>query len=188
MKWKVYIGKFGSTAPSQPWARLWAIVLAILIISFSTPSSILAQTSSTQTATIKIGVAAGLTIYVDRNLSFGSVVSGTGVDSVAITSTSAGHVTIGGSNKTVYVTLTPPSSLTSGSNTIVYTPRAGYNSSVDDPSTATSMSPSGQTSFKLNTHVTGNNYQGYVYLYGSINVGSVPAGSYSGTYTVAVTY
>ncbi len=165
----------------------WAAVLITLLISFSTAPRLFAQ-SYTQTATIQVGVAAGLSLYVDRNLSFGNVVSGTGIDSVAMTSANAAHVTIGGSKKKVYVTLTPPTALTDGHNSITFTPEAAYNSTADDPSTAASMTASGQTSFELNSHVSGNNYQGYLYLYGSIDVQNVPAGSYSGTYTVSVTY
>lgn len=163
-------------------------LLLVLVVAFSTAPRLSAQ-SYTQSATIKVGVSAGLSLYVDRNLSFGDVVSGTGANSVGLTSPNVGHVTIGGSKNTVTVTLTPPSALTDGnSHSITYTPEAAYNPSADDPSTAIVMAPSGQTSFALGNHVSGNNYQGYLYLYGSIDVQNVPAGSYSGQYTVSVTY
>lgn len=180
----------GSRGMIQTVFRKAGIAAALVFIfGVSSAPNLFAQSSVTSSATIKIGVTTGLSLYVDRNLNFGTVVTGTGIDSIGLASSMTGHVTLSGSNKTVYVTLTPPASLSNGANTISYTPRAAYNATADDPSTATIMSASGTTSFKPgDNHLHGNTYYAYIYLYGSINVGSVPAGSYSGTYTVAVTY
>ncbi len=71
-----------------------------------------------------------------------------------------------------------------------YTPGAAYNNRADNPSTATVWtSPTGrQAGFKLRANRSRRTGEAFVYIFGSIIVGSVPAGTYSGTYVMAVAY
>lgn len=166
------------------------VVLLPLIGIFDCPIAF-GQSSFTQSPSVSIGIAQGLSAYTNTNLNFGTVVSGAGTYSVAVTSASAGEVTIQGQwNTTVYVTLTPPASLTNGVNTIPYTPRAAFDNSADNPAVSTEwIPPTGrQTGFRLRANHAGQSGQAFVYIFGSINVGSVPPGTYSGTYVVAVSY
>jgi hypothetical protein len=168
-------------------ARIWVITLVVVLAA----GSVCAQSSATQTKTVSVGVAVGLSLFVDRGLNFGTVVVNTGLDSVALTAVNTGEVTINGQwNNNVTVTLTPPASLTNGGNNLPYTPGAAYNNAADDPATATVWTPpSGQqTAFRLRANHTGHTGEAYIYIYGSINVGNVSPGTYSGLYGIAVTY
>ena len=151
----------------------------------------MAQSSSAQTRSVSIGVAVGLSVYADKGLNFGNAVAGTSIDSVTITDAAAGKVTISGQfNKTVYVTLTLPVSLINGSNSIPYTPGAGHNNTADAPASATIWTtPSGtQTGIRLRANRSGQTAGAFVYIFGSVNVGTVPPGIYTGTYLVSVSY
>ena len=178
------------TAGQRYYSR--AALLAVGILScFPFATEAAAQSSVTQTRSASIGVAVGLSLYVDRELNFGSAVASSGPRSVAITDAAAGKVTISGqSNKTVYVTLTPPPWLLGVSDSVSYAPGAGYNATADDPATATIWTtPSGlQSGFRLKANRTNQTAQAFVYVFGSVNVGNVPPGVYSGTYLVSVSY
>ena len=184
---KVKFSRYSANVSTK--SRLAAF--AVLALSLLLNPSVYAQSSFTQSRSISIGVAQGLSIYVNHALNFGTVVSGTGTHSLAVTDANAGKTTISGQyKKTVYVTLTPPATLVNGGNSITYTPGAAYNNTADNASLATVWAtPSGtQAGFKLLANHVGKTGEAFVYLFGSINVGSVPAGTYSGTYTVAVAY
>ncbi len=186
-KMKVKFSKYSANVS----AKNCLAAFAVLVFSLLLNSSVYAQSSFTQSRSISIGVAVGLSIYVNRALNFGTVVAGTGVHSVAVTDANTGKVTISGQwNRTVYVTLTPPASLVNGSDSLAYTPGAAYNNTADNPSAATVWaSPTGrQAGFKLRANRSGSTGKAFVYIFGSINVVSVPPGNYSGTYVVAVSY
>lgn len=127
------------------------------------------------------------TLSTVSNLNFGTVVSGSQIYTISLGGASEGKVSIRGTNRRVYVTLTPPARLTNGSNTIPYTWAAAYNNAADNPTIATVFS-STTANFILNARV-GFNYYAYVYIYGSINLTSVvPSGTYTGTLTVTASY
>ncbi len=170
------------------------VSMILVFVGISGESVAFAQSSATGSRSISVGVSSGwLSVYVNKPLDFGTVLSGSGNHSVAVTDANAGKVTIYGIRFfPVYVTLTPPSSLMNGSGTdsLAYSPSAAYNNTADNPSGATQWSnPSGlQSGFYLQANSTLFYGYAYVYLYGTINVSKVPAGTYSGTYTVSVTY
>ncbi len=121
------------------------------------------------------------------DLNFATVVSGGGVYTVSLGGASEGKVSISGTNRRVYVTLTPPANLTNGGNSIPYTWAAAYNNTADNPATATTFA-STTANFILNVRV-GTSYYAYIYLYGSLNLSSVkPAGTYSGNFAVRASY
>jgi hypothetical protein len=172
------------------WRRI-SFLVVLLTLCFSLSTATFAQSGATQARSISIGVAVGLSVYANRALNFGTVVAGTVAHSVAVTDAAAGKVTISGQwNRTVYVTLTPQASLVSGSNTLPYTPGAAYNSSADNPSAAAVWaSPTGrQAGFRLRANRSGQTGEAFIYIYGSINVGIVPPGNYSGLYLLSVSY
>lgn len=149
------------------------------------------QNSQSAAVTIQVGVADGLSVLWDRDLNFGNVVVGTGQNQVALASPNAGKLHIvGGQNRQVQVTLTPPSQLTYGTNSIPYTWGAAYNEQLDNPADPTTVTVAGTTaSFRLRDNtIWKNNGQAYMWLFGSVNVGSVPPGTYTGTFTVSAAY
>ncbi len=177
---------FGPTMKLNMFKRL-----SVILLVTSCFSAAFGQTSVTKTSTISIGVAEALTLYVNRNLSFGTVVAGTGTKTVVANSAGAAKLTVSGhKNRNVYVTLTPPAFLSDGTDRITYSASASYNSSADDPSTSTAWaSASGrQAAMQLSANSRGSTAEAFIYLYGSIDVGNVPAGNYSGTYVVSVSY
>ncbi|MGB9591582.1 MAG: DUF4402 domain-containing protein [Candidatus Kryptoniota bacterium] len=163
-------------------------ILFLSFIFFVLNESAFSQTTS---RTITIDVVNGLSLFVDHQIDFGEVVQNSGVKSLTVNSPNAGHLTITGQGfKRVYVTLTPPSTLVSGSNSIPYTPLAAYNNSADNPSGATAIPiPPGTANFILNaSSVNWRLRNAYIYLFGSINVANVPPGTYNGTFVVSVHY
>ena len=125
-----------------------------------------------------------------NGLSFGNVVQGTGTATVSLTSSNAGWVTLTApSGRNIGATLTPPASLTDGAgNTIPYTAKAAYNIYTFNPGSASTMPPSGKTCCGiLHANDNGTTAQGYIWIYGSINVGMIPAGSYSAVYNITLT-
>lgn len=164
------------------------VVLFITYFIFTLNEASLSQTTS---RTITIDVVNGLSLFVDHQIDFGEVVQNSGVDSLMINSPNIGHLTITGQKyKTVYVTLTPPTSLVNGPNSIPYTPAAKYNNIADNTSGAILIPiPPGTANFTLNaSSVNGKLRNAYIYLFGSINVANVPPGTYNGTFMVSVNY
>ncbi len=171
--------------------KRFALMVLFLSYALLPAAPALCQNSSTHSNLISIGVAQGLSLYVNKGLTFGTIVQQAGNVSVQLTSLSAGEVTIyGQKNRSVYVTLSPPSALVNGSNTITYTPQAAYNSSADNPSSATVWSnPSGlQSAIQLQANSHGQGAEAYIYVYGSLNVGNVTPGAYTGNFGISVTY
>ena len=127
------------------------------------------------------------TLTTVTNLNFGTVVSGSQIYTIPLGSASEGKVSIQGTNRRVYITLTPPATIRNGTNSLPYTWAAAYNNTADNPATAT-VFPATTANFILSARV-GTNYYAYIYLYGSLNVTSVvPAGTYSGNFTVKASY
>ncbi len=166
------------------------LLLTALVGSFASGAS--AQGSATLAITIQAGVANGLTVLADRDLDFGAVVAGT-TASVGVASANAGklHV-VGQQNRRVNVTLTPPAYLrnAAASDSIRYNWAAAYNPQVNlptDPGTIQFATLS--ATFRLLDTSVGKNYgQAYIWVFGSVNVGAVGPGLYTGTFTVSAAY
>ncbi|HSL71613.1 MAG TPA: hypothetical protein VK864_15305 [Longimicrobiales bacterium] len=165
-------------------------ILLTALVGFGFASDVgLAQTSASDGANVVVSVVDGLTLLVDQDLSFGIAAIGSGVVSVAVTATSAARVRIyGQQNRVVFVTLTPPANLVSGSNAVPYSWAAAYNEAVNDPATATAFA-STNASFRLrDLSPPGSAGQAFMWIYGSVNIGAVPPGTYTGTVAISVTY
>ena len=150
------------------------LMLPLLVLFCLWSGNVLAQTSVTE----------------GHALSFGNVVQGTGTATVTVTSPNAGWVILTApSGRNIGATLTPPASLTDGAgNTIPYTARAAYNINVFNPGASNTMPSSGNTCCGvLHANDNGITAQGYIWVYGSINVGMIPAGSYSAVYSITLT-
>lgn len=141
--------------------------------------------------TVQADVENGLSVFIVRSLNFGTVASRSGVATVTLTSANNGLFRLYGQrNKTVNVTLTPPTQLSNGTHTIPVTSTgAAYNELVNNPSDANTVVMTGTTAaFKLRENQPGNAGQAYLWVYGSINVGAVSAGRYTGTWTLSAVY
>jgi hypothetical protein len=150
------------------------LVLPLLVLFCFLSANIRAQTSVTE----------------GHALSFGNVVQGTGKVTVSLTSPNTGWVTLTApSGRNIGAVLTPPASLTDGAgNTIPYTAKAAYNIYAYNPGTANTMPSSGNTCCGvLHANDNGITAQGFIWVYGSINVGMIPAGSYSAVYNITLT-
>lgn len=171
--------------------RAVGLLLALAVLANSRPAFLMGQTSQTAALTIQVSVASGLTVLRDRDLNFGQVAANTGLNAVTLASANVGKLHIyGGQNRAVNVTLTPPAQLRNGGSVIPYTWQASYNEQLDDPAAGTTQSFAAPTAtFRLrNTSPTGNYGQAFLWLYGSIVVGGVPPGLYTGTMTVSAAY
>lgn len=150
-----------------------------------------AQGSINHNAAMKVTIINGLTIVKNRDLNFGVVLENTSA-TIGVTSASAGKFTIiGNKTKNVVTTLAPPATLSDGNgNSVTYTARASYNNLTDDPATALEwIPPTGlQTGFRPQANQSGNIGEFYIYIFGSVTVATVPAGTYSGLFTITVSY
>jgi hypothetical protein len=157
-----------------------------------TPVVASGQQSSVLSMSVTADVANGLSVFVENHLSFGTVLTGSGVRSVALTDPAAGMFRINGrNNRDIDVTLSPPATLTNGVHTIPYTWQAAYNNTTQNAATATTVAA---TAFQaqLKHHISGNISQAYVWAYGSIDLGTSPSplsgGLYQGTFVISVAY
>lgn len=170
---------------------IWILpVLILLLGSLFTSSYLYAQSSHSNNATVKISALNGLTILKARDLNYGMVQQNS-TATIAVTDVTTGKfVVIGTKTKNVITTLTPPATLTSGSNSITYSARAAYNNTADNPATATEWIPASgvKPGFRPQANQSGNIGEFYIYIYGSITIGNVPAGTYTGVFTVSVSY
>lgn len=153
----------------------------------------MAQNSGFGPVDVIVDVVNGLSVFRERDLNFGTVLAGTGVHPVAVTSANAGLFRIyGRRNRTVDVTLTPPSVLDNGTHTIPYTWQAAYNQSANDPAAATTVSSPTFPLRLLHFVAPAPAGQAWVWIYGSIDVGTMPntlsGGTYTGIFTLSAAY
>jgi hypothetical protein len=166
-----------------------SLLVAALLGGSAYPAS--AQTSATLGTTIQVAVASGLTVLAVQDLDFGAVVAGTGMTTVTLASADVGKLSIvGQQNKTVIVTLAPPAQLRNGAATIPYTWGAAYNEIVNNPADArTTVFATTTANFRLRDSSLFQSYgAAYMWVYGSVNVGAVVPGVYTGTFTVTAHY
>jgi hypothetical protein len=165
-----------------------AFILAFCVVL---NSRLLAQSHVDQTHQSSFGVAIGISLCLTRTLSFGRIVPGSGIHTVGLMDTSAAKLTISGRwNSTVCVAIAPPAELANGGYTLSYSGGAACNNFSDDPAAATLWdSPEEVKScFRLHADRIGQTARAFIYLFGSISVGALPPGVYSGTYVVSVSY
>ena len=138
---------------------------------------------------IAVTVVGGLSITQHRDVNFGTAVQSAGTITLSAVDAGAGYLQIVASrNRDVTLTLTPPANLVSGSNTIPYTAAASLNPLTSDPSAATAVAGNTATFRAQETTGSNNLRRAHLWLHGGVNVGSVPGGVYTGTFTVTVAY
>lgn len=149
-----------------------------------------AQSGFSQTATIQVDIASGnLMVFVENPLDFGTVIAGSGVNTIALTSPSAGKFRVQGvRNTNVNMTLSPPAVLTNGAGSIPFAWQAAKNENDDIASAAVAVGAS--HILRLRHRVSAQVGNGWLYIHGSINVsnGALPPGIYSGVFTVTASY
>ena len=145
----------------------------------------MAQSSSSVAASASIVIYRGLTITNLRGIDFGKVPAGAGQVSILSTDPKAASFQVTGEPDTG-VKVTVPSTkitLTSGKNTLdmsMYKPV--YNTS-DNQGTATQASTVNDFGASI-----GSKGDLYLWVGGKINVLNIPAGTYTGTVSVSVSY
>lgn len=171
--------------------RAACVLTALAALASLRPAVLAGQQALSQGLTIQVGVASGLTVLRDRDLNFGTLVTNSGVTTVTLASANVGKLHIyGGQNRTVNITLVPPATLKFGTNTIPYTWGGAYNEQLNIPTDPTTVTLAATTAtFRLrDTGPTGNYGQAYLWIFGSVTVGAVPPGVYSGTFTISAAY
>jgi hypothetical protein len=185
-----------------------AILIFVLLLGTAVGNRLPAQqmqSEATAQAAANL-IADGLTVINLHDLTFGPVLQNSGTRTVAIGDAVPGgahaarfriigqvvhwsffFITIG---SFVDISHSPPAELTNGTNTIPFTPAAAYNNDPlngNQPGGAVSMNPGGVTRVRFlgPNNTTGNIY---VWVYGSIDVGDVPPGEYTGSYTITCEY
>lgn len=127
------------------------------------------------------------------DLNFGSVIQNQGTVQIQLTAPETVVLQVEGKeNQRIRVTFTPPADLRlDASNALPFTLRAAYNETGNnDASGATAISlPVTSETFKLpNNPGPDKTGTAYIYIHGDISVGTVNAGTYSGTINVFVEY
>lgn len=135
--------------------------------------------------TVSANVVTALTVAKVQDLSFGSVLQGDTV-TVASASAKAGEFKVTGTlDVPVTYTFSAPSSLLSGSNSISFAPAYPVYDTTQSYSGGTPFTSTTSQTLTLSTSTTSV----WIYVGGTVGVGaSTPTGSYSGTYTLTVTY
>jgi hypothetical protein len=158
-----------------------------------------AQTGTrTMTTNLVAAVVNGLTVLVDRNLDYGTVIANSGSYAVNPTSANVGKVRIYAEKaRSVITRLTtgpsPDGSYllhTDGTHQLPWNFQASYNTTADNGATSTPFTGTAPYTASLKPMVgAGNTRFAYIYLYGSINTAGVTTyGTYQGVVTISVTY
>lgn len=168
--------------------------LLVILISLTAVEYARAQNSSSNSIgiPIKAKLISGLSVSKERNLRFGTIVQQTGKVKIQATNSNSGLFRIvGRRNSEVYCNLTPPKALVDGKgHSIPFKAFAAYNNKKRDPTTAIQFQKaSGAVNgFDLKANPKQNQAAAYIWIYGTIDVGKVKPGSYTGTFTLSVTY
>ena len=146
----------------------------------------LAQPSASTYMSISATVIHGIAITEATGLSFGTLTVGTGNHSIAPTQPNVGSFTISGqSGANVSVTFPNSVPMSDGSgHTIAFAPAAPIWNTANSQTLGYQTFPTvtgGTVSF-------GSTGELYVWFGGSVNTNGIPVGSYSGSYTINITY
>lgn len=179
------------------WAK-GSLFFLMLLVSISV---------SAQTIQFSVFVSSSLNATKDQDMDLGSVISGSGLTQVNLGDPGMGVFSITGNEELdVIVTLTAPANLTHtgiSSDVIPLTLEFAYaNKGANDVNQAIvgtggtarfqlkqrSSGPAGPPPTPAGSHHTPADATAYIYIYGSMNVGNIDAGSYSGVVELSITY
>ena len=157
-----------------------------------------------QSIQFSVYVASELNATKQQDLDFQDVITNQGLTPINLGDPGMGVFAVTGNNELdVVVTMTAPTNLTDGSNNIPFTLNFAYaNKGVDDINDAI-LVPSNSIRFQLleqSGRPTGppptpphsgyipTESTAYIYIFGSLDIGDVPPGAYTGTVTLTVDY
>ncbi|NQU28613.1 MAG: DUF4402 domain-containing protein [Candidatus Marinimicrobia bacterium] len=157
-----------------------------------------------QSIQFSVYVTSELNATKQQDLDFQDVITNQGFTPINLGDPGMGVFAVTGNHELdVIVTMTAPTDLTDGSNNIPFTLNFAYaNKGVDDINDAI-LVPSNSIRFQLleqSNRPTGppptpphsgyipTESTAYIYIFGSLNIGDVPPGAYSGTVTLTVDY
>lgn len=132
-------------------------------------------------------------VIPEHNLDYGTAAQNEGIITKGPTDQTIGKFEIWAQlppNKKVRITIQPPEYFTNGSDEVPYEIKASYNAHADDPFTATEISGLTAT-FTPQANPTYNHppppfpeVSAYIYVYGTVDVGYQPSGTYSAPITL----
>lgn len=172
------------------------------LIVLSSPQWLIAQTIQ-----FSIHVSSNLNATVDQEMSFGELIAGSGTNDINLGDPGMGIFAITGNEEMdIIVTMTPPANLTHtgiSTDVIPFTLNYAYaNKGANDVNQAVVASgnsarfqmlgrtsgPAGAPPTPPSSDHTPQETTAYLYVYGSLTVGSIDAGTYSGMVTIDVAY
>ncbi|HYX07546.1 MAG TPA: DUF4402 domain-containing protein [Bacteroidales bacterium] len=175
--------------------RLYILVIICSSFNLSITTICYGQSNNSSASIgipIKAKLVSGLTVNKERNLRFGTIIQGNGKVNISPTDVNAGLFRIvGRKGSEVYCNLTPPKNLVDGKgHTIPFNANAAYNNKKRDPTTAIQFQKASGAvdGFDLKANPQNNEAEAYIWIYGSIDVGKIKPGDYTGTFTLSVTY
>lgn len=164
-----------------------SIIILFLACSFV---GIQAQGTGSATARITVNIIPGIEVNTISDLDFGNVAVNSGISTLAVTDESAGRFLItGAENAEVTIGINAPSALTGGAaQSIPFSPVLAYTYS-KTPDDFTRIDPLSPPPLRLVKNA-GDVSEGAVYISvsGSIDVGNIPDGTYSGIVTLSASY
>ena len=160
-----------------------------------------------QTIQFSLHVSSSIDATKDQDMDFQSVIAGSGLHQINLGDSGMGVFAItGDADLDVLVTVTPPSNLAhtgASSDVIPFTLNFAYaNRGANDvnqavqvvgtsarfPIKARQSGPPGTPPTPRTSAFTATQETAYIYVYGTLNVGNIDAGNYSGTVDLTVTY
>lgn len=176
-------------------------VLGLVLLTFGSGKTL------AQTIQFSIHVASSLDATVDQDLSFGTLIANTGSNDVNLGDPGMGVFAITGNEELdIVVTMTPPTNLTHtgvSTDVIPFTLNFAYaNKGSNDVNQAVVASgntarfqilertsgPAGAPPTPPNASHTPQDATAYLYVYGSLTLGEIDAGTYTGMVTIDVAY
>jgi hypothetical protein len=165
------------------------IIIFFLASSFV---GIHAQGTGSASTQITVNIVPGVEVNTISDLDFGAVGSNTGVSTLGTADDSAGRFLItGAENAEITIGFSAPSHLAgNGDYAIPFTSRLAYSHSTSAlTGNYTEINPHSPPPLRLSTDPAGTSTGSiYISVSGSIDVGNIPAGTYSGTVTLSATY
>lgn len=132
----------------------------------------------------------GLTISVNQDINFGKLASNSGKVVVKKEGANAGRFTLTGVYHLlpIYMWIQAPRMLFGETDSIGYMAKASYNDLSNNVSTSSDIPTSGDNVVTMTLQANQEGWTGfaYVYLFGSVDVGNVPSGVYTGTVEITL--
>lgn len=140
-----------------------------------------------QQLAVNVQAAPGVSVQTDGLMDFGMLLPGQGLVQIPLKDPRAETIKITTPTlifgRRITIELSSPGQLRKGGNALPFTLKAAYHKNTDNKNNATVINGSSVTIHNL-LCILGCKV--YLYLYGDVNVGNLPAGEYIGTINVRV--